>query len=145
MASPHCSSNFLQRSAIGVLLGTAAIALITSCSQVKQQLKQITTPAANEATTALADHLTQTGAKMYGTYWCPYCNRQEELFGNAVSKLQVIECDPKGENAQPQLCAQANVNSFPTWEIGGKLYPGLQSLDELATLSGYKGARNFKD
>lgn len=81
---------------------------------------------------------------MYGTYWCPYCNKQEELFKDAVSKVQIIECDPQGENAQPQLCAQANVSSYPTWQINGKLYRGLRSLEELAALSDYKGATNFQ-
>lgn len=80
---------------------------------------------------------------MYGTYWCPYCNKQEDLFKNAVSKVQIVECDPKGENAQPQACAKANVSSYPTWEIKGKLYKGMRSLEELALLSDYKGSMNF--
>jgi len=80
---------------------------------------------------------------MYGTYWCPYCQRQQEMFGSAIQKVQVVECDPKGKNAQPQECTKANVSSFPTWQIKGKLYRGLRSLEELAELSGYKGAKNF--
>jgi len=80
---------------------------------------------------------------MYGTYWCPYCNRQKELFGDAIKKVEVIECDPKGENAQPQVCKAANVSSFPTWEINGKLHRGLRSLEELAHLSDYQGSMDF--
>ena len=37
------------------------------------------------------------------------------------------------------------VESFPSWEISGQLHSGVQSLDELAQLSGYKGPRNFKN
>lgn len=80
---------------------------------------------------------------MYATFWCPYCQRQEKLFGDSESQLPVVECDPNGKNAQPALCAQANISSYPTWEIQGRLYPGLRSLDELADLSGYQGPRNF--
>ncbi len=124
-----------------LLLGISPIAIgLTSCSK----LKEMTKPPANAATVTLAEHLTQTGAKMYGTYWCPYCNKQEELFKDAVSKVQIVECDPQGENAQPQLCAQANVSSYPTWEIKGKLYRGMRSLEELAELSGYQGSKDFQ-
>lgn len=92
---------------------------------------------------ALANHLQQNGATMYGAYWCGYCNRQEQMFGDAVSRLNIVECDPRGENARPELCREAGVVSFPTWEINGQLYRGLRPLDELADLSGYQGPRAF--
>lgn len=80
---------------------------------------------------------------MYGTYWCPYCTRQKELFGQAVNQVPMIECDPNGANAQPNLCASANINGYPTWEIQGQQYRGIRSLEELAELSSYQGSRNF--
>lgn len=92
---------------------------------------------------ALARHLSRIGAKMYGTYWCPYCTRQKELFRDGANQLTVIECDRGGANAQPQLCDQANVSSYPTWEINGQLYRGMRSLEELAQLSGFAGGQNF--
>jgi glutaredoxin len=92
---------------------------------------------------ALINHLNSVGAKLYGTYWCPYCMRQQELFGEAVHQLRVVECDPNGKNAQPGACTKANVSSYPTWEIAGRQYPGMRSLEELAMLSGYKGSLNF--
>lgn len=95
------------------------------------------------AKAALAEHLSQSGAKMYGTFWCPYCRRQEELFGDAVTRLTIVECDPKGTNAQPNICAQANIGSYPTWEIKGNFYRGMLSLEELADISGYQGSRDF--
>jgi hypothetical protein len=94
---------------------------------------------------ALAMHLRQTGAKLYGTYWCSYCKQQKALFGSeAFSRLDYIECDPAGQNARTNLCQQANVRGFPTWEVNGKRYPGLRTLPELAELSGYQGDRNFQ-
>lgn len=95
------------------------------------------------ARVALANHLTSIGAKMYATYWCPYCRRQEALFGEGVSRLKIIECDPGGANAQPQVCDAANVSSYPTWEINGQLYRGMRPLENLADISGYEGPRNF--
>lgn len=93
---------------------------------------------------ALANHLNQVGARMYATYWCGYCRRQQEMFGpEAVQRLTIIECDPRGQNAQPQLCRQAGVSGFPTWEINGRQYPGMYPLERLAELSGYRGPRNF--
>lgn len=95
---------------------------------------------------ALASHLKQIGAKFYGTYWCPYCNKQKEMFGQeAFRPINYIECDPKGKNPQPDLCQQANINGFPTWEIKGQYYPGMLTLQELANLSGYKGDRPFNN
>lgn len=94
---------------------------------------------------ALANHLKQHGAKMYGAYWCLTCAGQKKWFGKeAFSKLTYIECDPAGENAQADLCRKLNIDSFPTWEIDGKLTCiGGCSLDKLADASGYKGPRNF--
>lgn len=93
---------------------------------------------------ALASHLKQIGAKFYGTYWCPYCNKQKELFGpQAFSQINYIECDEKGKNGRPDLCIKANISGYPTWQIKGQLYPGFQSLQALADLSGYQSDRNF--
>lgn len=97
------------------------------------------------AIAALAKHLQQIGAKMYGAYWCPHCNHQKELFGNTLFSRHInyIECDPRGQNAKPNLCRNAKIEGYPTWEIKGKLYPGTQSLKQLANLSGYQGSQNF--
>jgi uncharacterized membrane protein/glutaredoxin len=109
------------------------------------QAIQITTTS-SQAEIALAQHLKQIGAKMYGAYWCPHCHDQKQLFGKeAFSNITYIECDPSGKNAQPDLCKAAKIESYPTWEINGKLYSGTQPLEQLATASGYKGPQNFKN
>ncbi|MFP4297590.1 MAG: hypothetical protein ACLFT0_07005 [Spirulinaceae cyanobacterium] len=93
---------------------------------------------------ALAQHLNSIGAKVYGTYWCGACKYQRDLFGQAaVTQIQEIECDPRGKNAQPNLCRQAGVRAYPTWQINGQNYQGARSLAELAQLSGYQGNLNF--
>jgi glutaredoxin len=86
----------------------------------------------------LATQLKKIGAKMYGAYWCPHCTDQKEMFGQASSQINYIECDPRGQNPQPNLCQKAGIQGYPTWEINGKLYPGVQPLQNLARLSGYQ-------
>jgi glutaredoxin len=100
--------------------------------------------ASSAADIALSSHLKEVGATMYGTYWCPYCHQQKELFGAEASQsMPYVECDARGQNGQPEACREADITSYPTWEINGELYPGLRSLDELADLSGYEGSRDF--
>ncbi len=76
---------------------------------------------------------------MYGAFWCPHCNTQKEQFGAAIDAIPYIECDPEGENAQPETCQAKNIQGYPTWEINGQLSPGVKSLGELAELSGFTG------
>lgn len=87
----------------------------------------------------LARHLTDSGAKMYGAYWCPHCQEQKKTFGDAFHEVDYVECDPGGENPRTQLCLDANIEAFPTWIIDGEHHLGVHSLQELATLSGYEG------
>ncbi|MFW6263893.1 MAG: vitamin K epoxide reductase family protein [Cyanobacteriota bacterium] len=103
------------------------------------------TTTSGESEIALAEHLTEVGASNYGTFWCPYCYSQKQLFGEeAFSKVNYVECDPSGIEPQPGLCQEAGIRSYPSWEINGQLYSGTQSLEQLAEVSGYSGPRNFK-
>ncbi|MBW4680302.1 MAG: hypothetical protein KME19_09325 [Microcoleus vaginatus WJT46-NPBG5] len=103
------------------------------------------TTTSGPAEMALARHLKSLDAKFYGAYWCPYCHAQEQLLGKAAfEEINYIECDPRGKNAQTDVCMAANIKGFPTWEINNKFYSGLQSLDKLAEISGYQGNRNFQ-
>ncbi|PIG91627.1 vitamin K epoxide reductase family protein [Gloeocapsopsis sp. IPPAS B-1203] len=104
------------------------------------------TTTSGEAEIALAKHLAKVKAIMYGAFWCPHCHDQKQLFGQeAVQYISYIECDPSGINPQPQRCQAANVQGFPTWSINGQTVTGVQTLEELAKLSGYQGSRNFKN
>lgn len=98
------------------------------------------------AEVALAKHLTATGAKKYGAFWCPHCYEQKQLFGKeAFAEINYFECDPQGKNPQREACVAAGIQSFPTWEIDGKFYPGTKTAEELAELSNYQGdEQDFK-
>ena len=92
----------------------------------------------------LARHLTDTGAKMYGAYWCPHCHDQKQLFGRQA-RIPYVECAPDGKNSQTKLCQDKKIEGFPTWEIKGQMVTGTQTLQQLADLSGYTGSRDFKN
>ncbi|MEA5496781.1 vitamin K epoxide reductase family protein [Limnoraphis robusta] len=126
------------------IIGTLGVYAPLNNPQAGTQETYGVTTASNPANIALAEHLTQVGAKMYGAFWCDHCKTQKQLFGKeAVTKLTYIECDSKGKNAQPQLCQAANIKGYPTWEVNGQQYSGVQRLDKLAELSGYTGSQSF--
>lgn len=104
----------------------------------------VTNPS-GEAEAALAQHLTDIDAKMYGAYWCPHCFDQKQLFGRDASKeIPYIECAPDGKNSQTALCQSVpEVTGFPTWEVNGQFLSGAQSLQTLAEASGYEGPTDF--
>lgn len=104
------------------------------------------TTKSGESEIGLAKHLTQIGAKMYGAFWCPHCHDQKQLFGKqAFALVDYVECDPEGKNPRPQMCVDAQIKGYPSWEINGQIYSGTQSLDKLASVSNYTGPRTFEN
>ncbi len=89
---------------------------------------------------ALAKHLKKRGAKFYGAYWCQFCYEQKVAFGAGGTRLlNYVECAEDGYESKRKTCQSKSIQGYPTWEIGGKLYPGFKSLDQLKELSGFKG------
>ena len=93
---------------------------------------------------ALARHLQQTGAKFYGAYWCGFCGKQRTLFGaEATAALPYVECAADGFQSDTALCrSKPEVTGYPAWEINGKFYGGLRSLEELGELSKFDAAKS---
>ncbi len=78
-----------------------------------------------------------SGAVMYGAYWCPHCENQKEIFGSSFKYVNYIECDPRGNNAKPELCEQAEIQGYPTWIFSnGEKRSGEMPLRTLASLTG---------
>ncbi|MGH7366095.1 MAG: vitamin K epoxide reductase family protein [Candidatus Rokuibacteriota bacterium] len=86
---------------------------------------------------ALARHLRESGAVMYGAYWCPHCTEQKALFGDAATNVPYVECAADGVNGRPDLCEKVGVKTFPTWIMGTERREGVQSLSALAAFSGF--------
>lgn len=123
--------------------GRITIPAITSEPQPPEGWEITTTSGSAEI--ALAEHLTAIGAKFYGAFWCPHCFEQKQLFGKeAMAKINYQECDPRGKNPQPQACQEAQIRSYPSWEINGEIYRGTQTLEDLAQFSDYNGSNDFK-
>ena len=59
--------------------------------------------------------LTEKGVVMYGAYWCPHCANQKKLFGDSWQYVTYVECDARGDNANPDLCKSKGVSGYPTW------------------------------
>lgn len=84
--------------------------------------------------------LTQSGTVMYGTYWCPHCLNQKEMFGKlGFAEINYVECDPRGANAKPQLCLDKGVKTYPRWIFNdNSTFEGEVTLEKLAEKTGCK-------
>lgn len=78
----------------------------------------------------LAQCLTEKGAVMYGTEWCPHCKEQKGKFGSSFQYIHYVDCDK-----QRAACVAAGVDGYPTWVVNGENHPGVQPLYRLASLA----------
>ncbi len=73
--------------------------------------------------------LNAKGARMYGAWWCPHCADQKEMFGYAFQYVNYTECSPEGQRTVKDVCKQAGVKNFPTWQFpDGSRMEGAQPL-----------------
>lgn len=80
-----------------------------------------------------AQCLADNNATFYGAYWCPHCNRQKAMFGDAMEHVDYVECSPNGKDApQAEICQRKGISGYPTWIIQGERYSGVQSFEDLA-------------
>jgi len=87
--------------------------------------------ASSTALDAFAKCLSQSGAIMYGAYWCPHCQEQKALFGASFQYVNYVECTKYADK-----CVAAGIKELPTWIfLSGKTYEGTQSLQQLASES----------
>ncbi len=73
-------------------------------------------------------------ATLYGSKYCPHCQNQKKILRNYLSLFKSIDCLDN-----PELCDKVGVDRYPTWEIDGKLYPGVKSIEELKKLTNCEG------
>ena len=103
-----------------IILSLLSLVLLSACA-----------PGQPGKADVLAQCLTQEGAVMYGTEWCPHCTAQKEMFGSSFQYVTYVDCDKNR-----QACINAGVKGYPTWQVGGANYEGTQSLYDLAKNSG---------
>jgi hypothetical protein len=81
--------------------------------------------------------LGEKGASFYGAFWCPHCAEQKKLFGTSVKYLPYKECSTPDSKGQTQLCIDAGISSYPTWQYAdGSRTTGVQELATLAAKTG---------
>lgn len=81
--------------------------------------------------------LGEKGAIFYGAFWCPSCQDQKKVFGNSQDKLPYVECSTPDGNSQLDVCRDAEITGYPTWEFGdGSREGGKVSLEVLAEKTG---------
>ncbi|ETB64188.1 TPA: thioredoxin [Candidatus Nomurabacteria bacterium] len=81
-----------------------------------------------------AQCLVSSGAKFYGTFWCPHCQSQKKMFGSSAKYLPYIECSTPNGAGQLDVCKENGIEGYPTWvfadgsRLSGEL--PLQTLSE---------------
>ena len=120
------------------LLVLLTLPSVVNSFHLNNQRELIVTSESTKKSIELAKCLNDKDVVKYSAYWCPNCLNQSELFGKqAYKELNVVECARDGKNSQTQLCIDKEIKGFPTWEINGKLFLGVLSLNELSKLTGY--------
>ena len=86
---------------------------------------------------AFAKCVTESGAKMYGTFWCPHCKEQKRELGKSWQYIDYIECSTPDGKSQTGECRAAGINGYPTWEFkDGSREEGKLSLTFLSKKTG---------
>jgi len=89
---------------------------------------------------SLASCLKEKGIKEYGAFWCPNCAKQQKMFGSSYDIIKegvYVECDPRGDNSQAELCIEKEIGKYPTWDFpNGERLIGVQQFEILAEKSG---------
>lgn len=121
-------------SAAVLLLATGGILYSLSANkQVSNDVPVDTGTPIAQFTQCLADK----GALFYGAFWCPHCQAQKKLFGDAQKLLPYVECSTPDGNGQTQICKDKGINSYPTWVFSdGSKVEGEQSLAKLGEKTG---------
>lgn len=77
--------------------------------------------------------LTEKGAIMYGNTFCTYTAKQLNFFGKSEKYLKYVKCANNQE-----LCDNKGIETTPTWEIDGEMYPQVQTFEQLSKITGCK-------
>jgi hypothetical protein len=120
-------------------IATPTVSSMDGKVRSKEEKRLVLDNSSTPEAVTLALALKKANAKVYTAYWCPHCHDQGELFGKeAFAIVAPVECAKDGKNSQTELCQQTAKKSadfgFPTWEINGRFYPGVQPLDRLAEI-----------
>lgn len=97
----------------------------------------IRTPGKPGKLDAFAQCINDSGATYYGAFWCPNCKNQEAMFGRSARLLPRVECSTPDGNGQLQVCKDAEITGYPTWDFpDGTRQTGTIPLANLSEFTG---------
>ena len=80
--------------------------------------------------------INESGAKMYGAFWCSACIQQKKILRESES-MPYVECSSPDGNSQLSECVSENIQSYPTWVFGdGTREVGIQTITKLGQKTG---------
>lgn len=81
--------------------------------------------------------LEEKEAVFYGAFWCPHCQDQKKAFGKSAKLLPYVECSTPDGRSQLEICKEAEIEGYPTWEFAdGSRLSGNIPLEELSEKTG---------
>lgn len=69
-------------------------------------------------------------ATLYVQLGCSHCRTQEELFGDNLKHINIVDCFD-----ELQECRDAEIRGTPTWIINDEHYIGVKSIKKLKELT----------
>ena len=121
----------MEKMKILFIVSLIVLLIIAGCNQSDYTREQLD---------GLATCLKETGVKEYGAFWCPNCAVQQRMFGRSYDIIKngvYVECDPRGDDSQAELCLEKKIEKYPTWEFSnGEVLIGVQEFNVLAEKSG---------
>ena len=79
----------------------------------------------------LAESLNASGFVLYGSDSNIKTKKQKDIFSQAISEIDYVECDPQIKSANSAECAAREIKIYPTWVSGDKKFEGYKSLSEI--------------
>lgn len=117
--------------AIGLLLFYAHPKVASDTGEASETGSVVATPEDD-----FAQCLSDAGAKFYGAFWCPHCQKQKALFKES-KKLPYIECSTPDGEGQTLACTNEGITGYPTWKFtNGTELTGEQEFAALAEKTG---------
>jgi len=118
-------------------LAIIVVAILGLVFGLNKSASQSPSSVSNTAMAEFGECVTNSGAVFYGAFWCPHCNDQKELLGEAMESIEYVECSTPDGNSQTRECIDKAIKSYPTWIFGDNSFKtGALGLSELASKTG---------
>jgi len=123
-----------KKSKSGIIIGIIIILIFVAAAFLLFKGKK---SYSQDSVDTFAKCLTDKGTVMYGAFWCPHCAKTKRMFGSSFRYIHYVECDPRGDNEQSELCIQKSIDKYDTWEFSdGSRIVSEPTFEQLSEKSG---------